>query len=149
MNEKKLKDFRTKNNISQEKLAEMLGVSLRTIQNYERGGVIPKSKYAILRKTLTNVAQDNSNKREKDTNLIDKIAQQAEQIGILKNENRHQNELIKKLNAENERLKNENGKLRSGTGEHGRTTAKVHEMPEFPKSLVAEPSVIYKRDSPE
>jgi transcriptional regulator with XRE-family HTH domain len=50
MNEKKIKEFRKAFNISQEKFAEMSGVTLRTIQNYESGGVIPKSKYAIFRK---------------------------------------------------------------------------------------------------
>jgi len=34
---------------SQTTLAEKVGVSLRTIQNYEAGGKIPKSKYAIFR----------------------------------------------------------------------------------------------------
>jgi NADH dehydrogenase/NADH:ubiquinone oxidoreductase subunit G len=68
-----------------------------------------------------------------DTNLIDKIAQQAEQIGILKNENEHKNELIKKLNAENEQLKNEVGKLRSNVGE--RVREKVSKVPHVPERL--------------
>jgi transcriptional regulator with XRE-family HTH domain len=48
MNDFDIKKLREMLNISQEKFAEMLGVSLRTIQNYESGGVIPKSKYAML-----------------------------------------------------------------------------------------------------
>lgn len=50
MNSFDIKKLRDKLDVSQEKLAEMVGVSLRTIQNYESGGVIPKSKYAILHK---------------------------------------------------------------------------------------------------
>lgn len=48
MNDIDVKKIRKNLNISQDKLAEMIGVSLRTIQNYEMGGVIPKSKHAIL-----------------------------------------------------------------------------------------------------
>ena len=35
--------------ISQEQLAEMVGVHPRTVQNWESGSTIPKSKHAILR----------------------------------------------------------------------------------------------------
>lgn len=44
-----IKKFRKKSGYSQKDLAEILGVSYRTIQNYEAGGTIPKSKHAILR----------------------------------------------------------------------------------------------------
>lgn len=44
-----VRSIRRKMRVSQERLAELIGVSLRTVQNYENGGVIPKSKYAILR----------------------------------------------------------------------------------------------------
>ena len=52
MCELKIKDLREKLGVSQEKLAEMLGVHPRTIQNWEAGGNIPNSKHAILRKLL-------------------------------------------------------------------------------------------------
>jgi hypothetical protein len=80
------------------------------------------------------------------TNLIDEIKQQAEQIGILKNENKHQNELIKKLNSEIEQLKNRIGRLQSGAGEYGHTAAKMQELykfSEFPQSIAAEPPAVY------
>ena len=48
MNEIDIIKLRKKLSVTQEKLAEMLGVTLRTVQNYEAGGVVPKSKYAIL-----------------------------------------------------------------------------------------------------
>jgi len=43
-----IKKIRSELNLSQEELAKMIGVSIRTIQNWEAGKVIPKSKYAIL-----------------------------------------------------------------------------------------------------
>ena len=48
-----IKELRKKVGVSQEKFAEMLGVHLRTVQNWEKGGVIPDSKYTILRKIET------------------------------------------------------------------------------------------------
>ena len=44
-----IKNFRVKHKLTQEKLGELLGLSFRTIQNYELGGVIPKSKQFQLR----------------------------------------------------------------------------------------------------
>lgn len=44
--------------ISQTKLSEILGVSLRTIQNWESGETIPKTKHEILRKLLLKDKQD-------------------------------------------------------------------------------------------
>ncbi|MCG8207228.1 helix-turn-helix domain-containing protein [Tenacibaculum finnmarkense] len=44
-----IKEFRKKNKITQESLADLLGVSWRTIQNYEAGQKIPKSKSALFR----------------------------------------------------------------------------------------------------
>ena len=49
MNDLDVKNIRLKLNISQTELADMLGIHMRTIQNWESGGKIPKSKYAILR----------------------------------------------------------------------------------------------------
>ena len=49
MNGEKIKEIREKHNISQKKLGEMLGVHLRTIQNWENGCKIPKSKEALIR----------------------------------------------------------------------------------------------------
>lgn len=60
MNEFNVKEIRKKMNISQEKLAEMLGVHTRTVQNWESGTAIPKAKHAKLRElTLqsTNISE--------------------------------------------------------------------------------------------
>lgn len=48
MNELDVKKIREQLNLSQEAFAERLGVHPRTIQNWESGGKIPKSKHAIL-----------------------------------------------------------------------------------------------------
>lgn len=52
MNEIDVKELRKKLGVSQEKLAELLGVHHRTVQNYETGGVVPKAKYALLCKLM-------------------------------------------------------------------------------------------------
>ena len=49
MNDIDIKRIREKLGISQEALAEMVGVHPRTIQNWESGTKIPNSKHAILR----------------------------------------------------------------------------------------------------
>ena len=49
MNDLDIKKIRERLGISQEQLAEMVGVHPRTVQNWESGSTIPKSKHAILR----------------------------------------------------------------------------------------------------
>lgn len=49
MNDLDIKKIREELGVSQEQLAEMVGVHSRTIQNWESGSTIPKSKHAILR----------------------------------------------------------------------------------------------------
>ena len=49
MNDLDIKKIREKLGISQEQLAEMVGVHPRTVQNWESGGAIPESKHEILR----------------------------------------------------------------------------------------------------
>ncbi len=56
-----IKEFRKKHNLTQEKLAEMIGVSWRTIQNYESGYTIPKSKNALLRVVFDEFNKSKSN----------------------------------------------------------------------------------------
>ncbi len=53
MNDLNIKDLRTKLGLTQRQFAELVGVSVNTIQNWESGGTIPKSKHPILRSLLT------------------------------------------------------------------------------------------------
>ena len=47
-NDIKIEEIRNKYNLTQENLAKTLGVSTRTIQNWEAGGKIPNTKHEIL-----------------------------------------------------------------------------------------------------
>lgn len=49
-----LKKYRLENNLTQEEVAERLGVHKNTYYNYENGGNIPKSKYASIENLLHN-----------------------------------------------------------------------------------------------
>lgn len=66
MSEINIKELRKKLGVSQEKLAELLGVHHRTIQNYETGGVVPKAKYALLCKLMekADAQQDNDSSND-------------------------------------------------------------------------------------
>lgn len=54
MNDLDIKEIRRTLNITQKELAERVGVSVNTIQNWESGGTIPKSKHKILGALLPN-----------------------------------------------------------------------------------------------
>ena len=84
-----------------------------------------------------------------DTNLIDRIERQAEQIGELRAENKHKNEQISLLKDENEHLKNKIGRLQGDFADDLHPIPKVYKMPNIPSLLVAEPQAEYKRDNPE
>lgn len=64
MDAKKIREKREELGLTQSELATLIGVSLRTIQNYEKDGVIPSSKYEILRNVLNtsniNITGDNN-----------------------------------------------------------------------------------------
>jgi transcriptional regulator with XRE-family HTH domain len=47
-----IKEIRKNYGWTQDQLAKKMGVSLKTITNYESGGVIPESKSALLRELL-------------------------------------------------------------------------------------------------
>ena len=78
MNDIDVRDLRKNLNVSQEKLAEMLGVHPRTIQNYEVGGVIPNAKRAILHslyeKAIAQKSTDNIPAPEPEYTLLLPIA---------------------------------------------------------------------------
>lgn len=56
---KDVKDLRKILNLKQRELAEKLGVSVGTIQNYESGGVIPMNKQLMIEGMLTNARNVN------------------------------------------------------------------------------------------
>lgn len=60
MNEIELTGIRKFLNLTQEEFAKVAGVSVRTVQNWEAGSKIPKSKHAFLR-ALRNNSSDNNN----------------------------------------------------------------------------------------
>jgi len=59
-----IKKNRKKKGWTQTKLAEMAGVSIGTIQNYEAGGKIPKSKYLILRNLFSTIENIKDSKKQ-------------------------------------------------------------------------------------
>lgn len=77
-----------------------------------------------------------------DNTLIDRIAQQAEQIGSLKNQIETLNETITALRSEQERYKKENSELRAATASKPVT---VYEVPAVPAKLAAESGTAYKK----
>lgn len=60
MTPSEIRILREKLNLTQEELAERIGVSLRTIQNYEAGGIIPKAKVSLFEKLTRNLNNINN-----------------------------------------------------------------------------------------
>ncbi len=69
MNAATIKDFRKRHFITQAKLADILGVSQRTIQNYEDGRLMPKSKSNLLYK-IFEAYEINAGKESTEDRLI-------------------------------------------------------------------------------
>ena len=97
MNDLDVKEIREKFGLSQEKLAKLLGVTTRTIQNWEAGNVIPDSKHEILRELMlkpqayfggdqsnvngNNIAGSNVTVNQTDTGkLIDLLARKEDAL---------------------------------------------------------------------
>jgi DNA-binding XRE family transcriptional regulator len=110
MNGLEIKELRQKLLWTQKNLAKKLGVSLKTITNYESGGVIPESKGALLRELLNvnhtetlaeivpRVVLDGYDKKIKEIN--EKINSRNQIIELLagnKSEIAHHNEMIELL----------------------------------------------------
>ena len=95
MSDINIKELRKKVGLSQAKFAEMLGVHSRTVQNWEKGGVVPESKYAILRK----MESEDINTPEALNNAlysppIDVL------LGLLRDKDRHIDRLLTMLENE-------------------------------------------------
>lgn len=54
MNGLETKEVREKLGLSQERFAKLLGITTRTVQNWESGGTIPQTKQAILHEIAVN-----------------------------------------------------------------------------------------------
>lgn len=52
-----IKQIRESLNLTQQEFANKLGMSLRSVQNWEAGGVIPQSKHEIIRKLVAETEQ--------------------------------------------------------------------------------------------
>lgn len=112
MNALEIKIRRKELGLKQSELAEKLGVSIKTVSNYENGEVIPLSKKALLHEILSNntiITGSNLNENEERnyTGFEEKINQIEERITEHKNicdllnenstEFQHQKKLIKLL----------------------------------------------------
>ena len=63
MNGLDIKDLRLKLGVTQRELAEMVGVSEKTVQNWEYGKPIPTTKHQILR-TIQSGVEENVSKED-------------------------------------------------------------------------------------
>lgn len=97
-------DLRKKFNFSQEKLAELIGVSLRTVQNYEAGKKIPQSKYAILHKLINEISNTN-NPNNNSGNMENRL------VNLLREMLKEKDDEIIRLRLQKETLEEELKKL--------------------------------------
>jgi DNA-binding XRE family transcriptional regulator len=85
MNGIELRENRIKHGLTQEKLGELLGVSKRTVINYEQGEVIPNTKSEILHRVFS--GSQTVELKEKDDELtsliIDKLFKSDKFKGML------------------------------------------------------------------
>lgn len=104
MNSIELKKLRKEKGLTQEQLAKIIGVSTKTIVNYEKGTVIPNSKREILHNTLimNNSLSENSFKNDHlPTNELKEINPSHSVIELIEelNERKRIIELLYKNNA--------------------------------------------------
>lgn len=94
-----IKNLRTKLGITQKQLAEMVGVSVNTIQNWESGGTIPKSKHPILGSIIASphVVYGGQHVQHGDAVNGDKIVQEVADVKETVEEVRKQDVSIRKV----------------------------------------------------
>lgn len=121
MNALEIRKKRKELKLTQSQLAEMLGVSLKTISNYEKGEVIPQSKKELLHKILNEEISNNlvsepvseyvklTGYEKKIQELEERIAEIKEIIKLFKgqkpNEEKHYTEMIRLLSIQIELVK--------------------------------------------
>ena len=70
----KIQEYRKKHGLTQEEFAKQIGVSIRTIQNYENGAKIPESKKGLFDSLLNIEEYDQTiNAIKIDSDLADKF----------------------------------------------------------------------------
>lgn len=116
----RLKEIRKKLGLTQQQLAELLLVSDRTVKNWEAGGVVPKTKSAILNSLEGNNAPNIINQNKNSPNAIlgnnNKVTTTADntalielyknRIEALEIENKYLKDRISYYEATNEKLLN-------------------------------------------
>lgn len=115
-----IKESRKNLNLKQSELAKLIGVSLKTIGNYEKGEAIPESKKEILRKVLfektINILNDdkyiyvkNSGYDKKIKDIKEEIYERKKIIELSsdKNQIEHQNKMISLLETQIELILNQ------------------------------------------
>lgn len=117
MNNIELKVLRNKNNITQDELAKLCNVSLRTIQNWEGGNIeIPKSKEKVLDNIFNKIAVGTNNtiynsgdfatntiNTDLSTQLAELINIQKEYQQLIKEKDKQINDLIEILKGANKK----------------------------------------------
>lgn len=115
-----VKLIRRKYNLTQQELADKCGVTLRTVQNWERGRKIPESALNLLREmfgdyeTISHKDDCSENTTSQDLTALDAekffdvIIKQQEimnrQINVLENQQEIMNRQIEALNKRDERI---------------------------------------------
>ena len=102
INEANVKELRAILGISQKDLAEKLGVSIRTIANYEAGGVIPMNKQLMIEGMLSNLRNVNITG---DSNITNTGVTGGDVIIGANQEMKALRKRVKELEEENEQLK--------------------------------------------
>ncbi len=78
-------NFRKKFNLTQTEFSELIGSSLRTVQNYEKGTVIPASKHEIIRNVFNKYENESKNNEIQTTQNV--LISNDTEIDILQNKN--------------------------------------------------------------
>lgn len=68
MDAKKLKEYRKKHNLTQKEMAVELGISRKTLNNYENGGNIPLAKEIMIEKLYGEILNHHHNDATNNTN---------------------------------------------------------------------------------
>lgn len=114
MNALDIKKRRKELKLTQQKLADLIGVSLKTVSNYENDGIIPESKKALLHRILYDnevallhevpeIYVKKTGYEEKISNLEDLIKEHEAIIDLVKDNDikiNHHTEMIKLLHTQ-------------------------------------------------